>query len=227
MKPVSTKVMRDLDRRATEEFGIPSLLLMENAGRGAADIFSRLEPSKKTRVLIVSGKGNNGGDGFVVARHLYNRGYDVRCLLAAEASELKGDAALNYQIIKRVGIHGVSINKGDPRNPLDFEPLRKLIAESDFLIDALFGVGLDRPLGEPYRSLVDAMNDSQKRILAVDMPSGIHSDTGEVLGIAVKAFVTATLGMPKLGLHQGKGPEYAGRIELVDISLPRNLLEKV
>ena len=228
MKAVTAEEMRALDRRATEEFGIPSLLLMENAGRGIADLICSLSFPK---IIIFSGKGNNGGDGFVAARHLHNRGLQVKVLLLADPAQLKGDAALNFEIISKMKIPVVILMpEVDPKGLLRGESHKILRSAqeamlrdamtADLIVDALFGTGLRAPLEGLEALAVQAMNQPGCRVLAVDIPSGIDSDTGEVRGIAVKAEMTAALGLAKQGLLRGEGPRHAGEIRLLDIGLP-------
>ncbi|MFA6600147.1 MAG: NAD(P)H-hydrate epimerase [Candidatus Omnitrophota bacterium] len=213
MKTVTAAQMQAIDRKAIEGYGIPGLILMENAGRGIAEHI--LETHRAGRVTVFAGKGNNGGDGFVVARHLANRGFTVSVLLLADPRLLKPDPAVNYAIL---GCMKVPCSVVDEKTPPEI--LKAAAAGADILVDALFGTGLERELGGICRSAVEIMNASGKFVVAADMPSGLHSDSGEVLGCAVKATVTATLGVPKTGLFVGSGPEYAGRICVVDIGLP-------
>lgn len=217
MKTVSAAEMQALDRRASEEFGIPSLLLMENAGRGAAELV--FKGAKGGRVLIVCGKGNNGGDGFVAARHLFNRGLHVTILLAAQPSELKGDAALNYAITAKMQIPTVLLDQ-----EIAAKRLAACVVGADFLVDALFGIGLRSAVSGVHETLIQTMNQSGRPILAMDIPSGLDTDDGSVHGIAVKASLTAAMGMAKHGHFRGKGPVYTGQLAVVDIGLPRQLL---
>ncbi len=229
MKTVTRDEMRALDRRASEEFGIPSLLLMENAGRGVADLalserFS--ENRSEGTIVVFCGKGNNGGDGLVAARHLYNRGFAMKVLLFAGPQTLKGDAAVNFQIISKMKIPCVILSEAKDLARF-FAPngaQNDILASSDLIIDALFGVGLHAPLEGMDAKAVDAINQSGRRVLAVDIPSGLDADTGEVRGVAVKASITATLGAVKQGLLRGAGPLHAGKICVVDISLPKELI---
>ena len=226
--------MQAIDRRAAEEFGIPSLLLMENAGRGVAEIVSEIASSasrpprndviasgakQSQSILIFCGKGNNGGDGLVAARHLHNRGFHVHVLLLANLDELKNDAAVNFSIVQRmkIPVQTILVEK-------DLAKIPESLQKSDFVVDALFGIGLRSELEEPFSSAVEAINDSRKKVIAVDIPSGLDADTGQVLGIAVNATATATLGLPKKGLVEREGPLYSGQITVVDIGLPRELL---
>lgn len=219
MKALTASQMQALDRKAIQDYGIPSLLLMENAGRGIAEIVCRI--SKGKRVVVFAGKGNNGGDGLVAARHLFNRGYSVKVLLLGEPGRLKADAALNFKIISRMGIPWEEAGEKTPESALSAAAIN-----AEIILDALFGVGLNTEIGGVYKKAVEAINKSNRTVLAVDIPSGLDADTGEILGCAVRAKVTAALGCPKRGFFQGRGPEYTGRICVVDISLPRQEVRK-
>ncbi|MBI3313297.1 MAG: NAD(P)H-hydrate epimerase [Candidatus Omnitrophica bacterium] len=214
---VTASQMKEIDRRAIEEFAIPSLLLMENAGRGIAElIFHRF---KGRQITIFAGKGNNGGDGLVAARHLHNRGFSVYVLLFAKPENLKDDPALNFKILSKMKIPYLVVE--DSATAQDFLPA---VERTDIILDALFGVGLERPVTGVYAEAIQAINQAGRNVIAADIPSGLHSDTGEVLGIAVKAAMTATLGIPKQGLFSGQGPSFAGKVAVIDIGLPKNLL---
>ncbi|RME74947.1 MAG: NAD(P)H-hydrate epimerase [Planctomycetota bacterium] len=234
LRPRSRAEMRELDRLAIERYGIPGLLLMENAGRGAAEIAlamlegegaggSARRPPRGRGVLVFCGRGNNGGDGFVLARHLHNRGYDVRCYLAARRDALPpgSDAATNAEICRRMRIPLLEHDE-----PADREAMARAIASTELLVDALLGTGARGPVREPYASLIRLLNHRRAPILALDLPSGLDCDTGEILGVAVRAHRTATFGAPKLGFARGRGPDFTGRVDVVDISLPRELLER-
>ncbi len=222
MRQVSADEMRELDQMAMQQYGIPSLLLMENAGRGVSDWirekFGQFKP-QAVSILIFCGKGNNGGDGLVAARHLKNHGFQVQIVLIAFPTTLKEEAAVNFNITSRMHIPTIIIEE-----PMDLRNVPNMINESDIIIDALFGTGLNSPLTDIYHETVKLINESQKKIVAVDVPSGLNSDTGEVLGIAVKANMTATLGLPKKGLYEKAGPEHCGEIRVIDISLPKDIL---
>ncbi|MBN1688508.1 MAG: NAD(P)H-hydrate epimerase [Candidatus Omnitrophica bacterium] len=216
-KSVSAAEMRELDRRAIEEFGIPSLLLMENAGRGISEVIHRNYHGK--RICILVGKGNNGGDGLVVARHLWNHDFQVLVLLFADPEKLNPDPAVNYGIVSKMMIPCEVVTE-----KTDHAWLRGYFERSDVVVDALFGVGLSQPLTGIFEMGVKLANEIAKSVVAVDIPSGLDADTGEVLGCAMKATLTATLGLPKHGLFQGEGPRYAGRVCVVDIGLPKQIL---
>ncbi len=214
---------RELDRRAIEEYGIPALLLMENAGRACADAALEMLTSKREGVLVLCGVGNNGGDGLVVARTLWNRGREVRVLCAGSRARLEAasqEVRTNARLWQGLG------------RPIEFveseETVRVRAAElrtAALLVDALFGTGLARPLAGLQAALVRGMNASLRPILAVDLPSGLDADSGEVLGEAVRAEATVTFVAKKPGIGRGRGPELCGRVRVAEIGIPRFLLE--
>jgi ADP-dependent NAD(P)H-hydrate dehydratase / NAD(P)H-hydrate epimerase len=203
--------MRDLDRATIEEDGVPSLILMERAGQGVfrhlCDWFS---PLARRPVAIVVGKGNNGGDGMVVARYLHEAGAQVHLWLAVEPNEFRGDAAVQWQMICALGIPALPV----PQNP---DPA--LFRDELVLVDALFGTGLQGEVREPYRTLIDAMNRSGRPIVAVDIPSGLDADTGREWGIAIRATYTVTMALPKLGFFLNAGPRCVGTWVAVPIGV--------
>lgn len=215
MKIVTVAQMQNLDRRAIEEAHIPSLTLMEHAGAGVVSAMEEVFGSLAgKRVAILCGKGNNGGDGLVVARHLSRRKARVQVILLAKPSDLSADAKTLYRRFTRS--RGQSPVQASP--PLD--RLGSILAGSDLAVDALLGTGLSSPVTGPYRSAIDAMNKAGCPIIAIDLPSGLHGDTGAVLGEAVRAALTVTFGLPKLGLYVGAGIDHAGTIRVVDIGIP-------
>src|SRR5262249_45419910 len=161
---LSREEVRDVDRRAIEELGVPGVVLMENAGRGAADVLVRL--GCRGPVVICCGKGNNGGDGFVIARHLGNRSISVQALLFSRPEDVTGDAAVNYQIIARAGLP-IQIYAGDS---WDERTLQTELAKAEWIVDALFGTGLTGPVRKPLDRVIAAINAGQARVLAVDIP---------------------------------------------------------
>ena len=214
MKYVTAQRMKQLDQTAITQYGIPSFILMENAGRGIADLAETLLTKARQNVLVVCGKGNNGGDGLVAARHLANRGYSVCVAILAGSNELKDDPKLNYNILRkmRVPIECIT-SKQLPR-------FKTLIQKSNLVLDGIFGVGLKRSVGGFFYDVISILNASKRRILAIDIPSGLHSDSGKVLGIAIRAKATGTLGAPKRGLFVNDGPKCSGKIKVIDISIP-------
>lgn len=219
--PRSRATIREWDRRAIEEYAIPGIVLMENAGAGAARIIRQLTQTDgafRGCCSVLCGPGNNGGDGFVVARHLHNAGLDVRVLLTAPDAYRSGsDAAVNLEILRRMGSVPLEAH---PEPPSD-RVCRSLGAGP--VIDALFGTGLSRPVESPFTKWIDALLESGSPVIALDIPSGLDADSGEVLGTAVKADHTTTFAAAKVGFHKGEGPTRCGRVHVVDIGLPREL----
>jgi len=210
-----------IDKRAIYELGIPGMLLMEEAGRNVAARVLHLAEERRMgrpQVTVVCGKGNNGGDGFVCARKLAMTGaIQVTVIHAGLAEDMEGDALANFVLLKRYPvslIHGVMDDQ-----------VAEALATSDIVVDALFGSGLSRHVEGHHRDLINAMNDCGAYTVAVDLPSGVHSATGEVLGIAVQADFTVTFAAPKPGLYLYPGKGYAGRVDVVDIGIPPMLIE--
>jgi NAD(P)H-hydrate epimerase len=220
MKVVTAAQMQDLDRRSTEEAGIPARLLMERAGSGVvACIQDILGTVKGRRIVIFCGKGNNGGDGFVAARLLKSHQADVVVVALAPPEECRQDAAFMYRRFVRAA--------GKSRvlpftSKLQMAPL---LRESDLVVDALLGTGISSLVTGRYGDAIDGINDSARPVVAVDLPSGLHTDTGEILGRAVKASYTVVFGLPKLGLYQNHGIDLCGRIQIVDIGFPRSYVD--
>jgi NAD(P)H-hydrate epimerase len=217
---LSREEVRALDRRAIEEFGVPGVVLMENAGRGTAELLISL--GIRGRVVLCCGKGNNGGDGFVIARHLDNRGIPVRVLLFARPEDLTGDAAVNYRIIARAGLP-IVIHAG---NPVDDKAVRGDLAAAEWVVDALFGTGLTGGVRKPFDQVIAAINESPAHVLAVDIPSGLDCDTGEPLGPTVRAHHTATFVAMKKGFANPAARQWLGQVHVLDIGAPRRLVEK-
>jgi len=215
MKIVTATQMQTLDRRTITERRVPSLTLMERAGTGAADfIQSRFGPLTGKRITILCGKGNNGGDGLVVARLLRQHRALVTVLLVAPASALSRDAAAMHRRWLRTA--GTAATKPF-RSP---DQAAALLTGSDVIIDALLGTGLSSEVTGTYAQAIRVMNEADRPIVAVDMPSGIHADDGAVLGHAVRATATVTFGLPKLGLYLGAGIDHAGAVHVIDIGIP-------
>ena len=189
---------------------------MENAGRSVSDVIARHYPSCK--VLVFSGKGNNGGDGFVVARHLADRGYQPEIVLLVDPDQLKGDSLANFRIIQAMGIPVMlpsASNEG---------VLMRHCSNADLVVDAIFGTGLNAPVSGVAEIAICAINRSQRPVVSIDIPSGLNADTGEIHGVSVMATRTLTLALPKAGLFLGDGPACAGNVDVVDIGIPRALL---
>jgi hydroxyethylthiazole kinase-like uncharacterized protein yjeF len=218
MKLVTAGEMRELDRRTIEEVGVPSLVLMENAGRGTYQVLRREFPELAGPVTVLAGRGNNGGDGLVVARYLAQDGHPVRVFLLARRDEVKGDAAVNLKIAENLGLEIWEILQEAHLA----EALPRL-ARGALVVDALLGTGLNAPVGGLLARLIEEVNSLAIPVLAVDIPSGLNADTGEVMGVAVKAQVTVTYGCAKLGQILPPGRDYVGRLWRVDIGIPPRL----
>jgi hydroxyethylthiazole kinase-like uncharacterized protein yjeF len=220
MELVTAAEMRALDRAAIEERKIPSLRLMENAGKAVVQEMERQFGRLRGKtVTVVSGKGQNGGDGFVVARLLRRRGCHTRVVLLAAATLLTGDSATTFRKYKQAG--GQTRQVADEASIGGVQPL---ICESEILVDAIFGTGLNAPVQGPAAVVINCMNASGRRIVAIDLPSGLHGDSGEILGTAVQASLTVTLARPKRGLYLGDGPNIAGIIRVADIGIPPEVI---
>jgi len=221
MKLATAEIMRKLDGKAIEEFGIPGLVLMENAARGTVNSMFRHFPGLSTkRVGVLAGRGNNGGDALAVARYLINRGVACQVYLLAAKEEVKGDAAVNLEILQRMGGEVASI-----RNQEAFKAIQERIAANDLLVDGILGTGLKGPVKEFLYDLIAFINSLNRPVVSIDLPSGLDSDSGQILGICIKAALTVTFGLPKRGLLVLPGAKWCGPLELVDISLPRSAVE--
>jgi len=224
-KSCTREQVRDLDRRAIEEYGIPGVVLMENAGRAAAEIAAdMLGDAAGKRAVIFCGKGNNGGDGYVIARHLHNRGVKVSLVLACEQSAIPGDgdAGINLAITRAMGIPLYSVESAG--GAADAAALTR---KADILVDALLGTGLQGDVRDPYLSLIRLINAADAPVLSVDIPSGLDANTGNVLRAAVRATRTATFVLPKRGFYLGEGPSHTGEVAVIDIGMPRELVESL
>jgi ADP-dependent NAD(P)H-hydrate dehydratase / NAD(P)H-hydrate epimerase len=222
MKIVTAAQMKELDRRTIAEAKVLGATLMERAGSGVVEAMGRAAgPLAGKTVTILCGKGNNGGDGFVVARLLRKQRAAVRVLLLAGPGDLSGDAKTMYRrFLSAAGAKSVSAAPSA-------DTIRTSLAQSDLIVDALLGTGLSASVSAPYRTAIEAINEASVPVVAVDLPSGIHADTGAVMGAAVRADMTVTFGLPKLGLYTGAGLDHAGRIEVVDIGIPRAFVESI
>jgi hydroxyethylthiazole kinase-like uncharacterized protein yjeF len=213
---ISAAEIRKMDESAIRDYSMPGLLLMENAGRSVSEIIFR--DYKPCKVLIFAGKGNNGGDGLVVARHLTNHGYSVQLALFEDPVGLKDDPLLNFSIICKMDIPWIRIDA------ISEEEIFSFCKKSELMVDAIFGVGIHSSVRGIFAKAIRAINGSQRPVVSIDIPSGLDADTGLVHGVVVKATKTVTLALPKRGLFEGEGPRYAGKIEVADIGIPRELL---
>lgn len=212
--------VRDVDRRAIEHYGIMGLVLMENAGRNAAQLLLQLGINGS--VIICCGKGNNAGDGFVIARHLENAEVSVTVLLASPSTTLAGDAAVNFGVLQKTGTRIIEPSSTDLVRLWQGE-----LAASDWIVDALLGTGTQGALREPFITAIDAVNAAGKKVLAVDLPSGMDCDTGQSLGRCVRAAHTATFVARKPGFDAPGAAAYTGQIHVIDIGVPNRLLREI
>ena len=218
MRSMSRAEVREFDRHAIDDLGVPGIVLMENAGRQAAEeaAVMLLEVGGR-RAVIVAGRGNNGGDGFVVARHLLTRGYDAEVLLLADPAKLAGDAAVNFKLLAPLRIP-VTVLHDDPSRAA--AQIRDAATRADLVVDALLGTGLEGEVREPYLSAIRAINDCGKQVLAIDIPSGLDANTGRPLGSAVRARSTVTFVAQKKGFLTEEAKSCLGRITVADIGVP-------
>ena len=221
MKLTTAAQMKELDRQAIEERGIPSLDLMERAAAGVAEAALALLPQRpgKCRGAALCGAGNNGGDGIAAARLLFLKGLKIRAFLVGDYEKLTPDA---LEETRRLSECGVELERFDPAD----ESQRAWVLGCDVVVDALFGVGLSRPIGEdtPFAAAVDWMNESRAAVVAADIASGLSADTGAVLGRAVRADRTVTFTLPKIGQAVGEGVLLSGEVEVRDIGIPADLV---
>ena len=215
---LTRQLVRDLDRRAIEEFGVPALVLMENAGRGAAELLLSL--GIHGPVAICCGKGNNGGDGLVMARHLDNQSVPVSVHLFAAPESLSPECAVHWNIVRKAKIAAKVWSEVDP------EALARELGPADWIVDALYGTGLQGPVRPPLDAVIKALSAGSAKVFAVDIPSGLNADTGEPLGEAVRATHTATFVAQKAGFRNPAARAWLGQVHVIDIGAPRVLLKE-
>ena len=221
MKLAEAAVMQGLDRRSIE-LGVPGVVLMENAGKGTVDLLVKQFGDMAGRtVSIVAGPGNNGGDGFVIARHLLQLGAKPYVLCLVDSLKIKGDALINYSIVERL-----EINVAHIKDERDMTKFRTVLGHSAVIVDALFGTGLKRNIDGLFAKAIECMNLSGPPILAVDIPSGLDSDSGKPLGACVNALLTVTYGLAKPGHVTYPGVEYTGLLKVVDIGIPQQIIDE-
>lgn len=217
---LSRRWVREVDRRALAQYGLTGLVLMENAGRGVADLLGSLGPP--ATVTICCGRGNNAGDGFVVARHLEFRGWQVRVVVWAEPAELRGDAGANYAVLAKCGIDLVCC--GSQHDP---GLLNAKLAGASWIVDALLGTGATGEPGPPFDTVIDQLNAHPAQRLAVDLPSGLDCDSGQPTQHTIRAAHTATFVAAKLGFLQPLAAPYLGQVHVLEIGIPRKLLSEI
>ena len=221
MKPLTRAEVRDVDRRAIKEFGLPGIVLMENAGRNAAALLHERAPL--ARVVIACGKGNNAGDGFVMARHLTNLGHHMRLLLACDPAEYRGDAAINWGVVEKAGIVATVLATASR------EEWERALAGADWIVDALLGTGATGAPRGAIATAIEAVNAIAARehagVFGVDLPSGLDCDTGLAPGVCVRANVTGTFVARKVGFDQPAAAQWLGEVHVLDIGVPSQLFQ--
>jgi hydroxyethylthiazole kinase-like uncharacterized protein yjeF len=210
--------VRGFDRWVIDTLGVSGVVLMENAGRSCAELIKeKLQKVKKPKVCIFCGTGNNGGDGYVIARHLLNSGFEVTVVICGDRNKIKGDAKINLDILERLG---QSIKLLDPNSENISAQVSTLTTEADMLVDGLFGTGLYGQLSKEYIRLIESINAQKSPILAVDISSGLDCDTGEPLGAAIRASYTVTFVALKKGLtNMNNAAQYTGEIFIASIGV--------
>lgn len=207
--------VRQVDRRAIEEYGMSGLVLMENAGRGCVEVLQRL--GAKGPVAIACGKGNNAGDGLVMARHLDRCGIEVGVLLCANPAEFSGDALANYQIVQRSGIS---------LHPWQEPAAAAFLERAEWIVDALLGTGASGPPRPPFDEAIRLLNAAQGKKLTIDLPSGLDCDSGTPAEPTFRADHTCTFVAPKIGFANPLAAAFLGQVHVIDIGVPRKLLEE-
>jgi len=223
MRLLTAAEMRAADASAIENFGIPSAVLMENAALGvvkAAEDMSGNVAGKK--IAVFCGAGNNGGDGYAAARHLFNRHASVKVFMLCAPEDLQGDAALNFGILQKMGVETQLVKTESQIN------LMKLsLINCDIIIDALLGTGLTGAVSGKYKAVIDVINSCRCPVIAVDIPSGLNADDGSIHGSCIRADVTVTFAYPKIGMVFAHAGEYVGKLIVADISMPQEIEQEI
>jgi len=219
MYVLTPKEMDDLDRASSAVLGIERLLLMENAGKSVYEILKEEFPLFNNRVVVVAGKGNNGGDGFVAARYLAEMAGELQVYVFADISEIKGLSKKNLDILEKMGVEVVEVKEKIP------EEVAQGISEADIIVDALFGTGFRGEAKGIYGEVINLVNQSDGFVISIDIPSGVNGETGEVKGEAILADLTVAMGFPKLGHYLYPGASYVGELVVAEIGIPQMLAE--
>ncbi len=218
---VTAKQMQEMDRQAIESFGIPGLVLMENAGRGSFDfLLEKFRDVKRKKVAVFAGRGNNGGDGFVIARYLMEQGIAVTCFLLSLKEKVQGDAKINMDLAIKLCDRSKTSQIIEIPDAGKFKQYKTRIIHHDLFIDAILGTGLNSNVRGLFKDIIELINSSRQPVFSVDIPSGLNSDTGQPLGVSVKADATATFAFAKKGNILYPGNVYTGELKIIDIGIP-------
>jgi ADP-dependent NAD(P)H-hydrate dehydratase / NAD(P)H-hydrate epimerase len=218
---VTAAQMQEMDRRTIQDFGIPGRVLMESAGRGATHVFlKRIYSQGPGPVGVLAGRGNNGGDGFVMARYLAQRNIPVKVFLLGETAALRGDAAANQRLLSLMNVPVIEMPDDHALAACQNEMNRQI-----YWVDAIFGTGLNADVSGYPRKVIEFINTRQRPVLAVDIPSGLNADTGQPCGICIQAAATATFAYAKIGHVCYPGAQYCGPVDVIDIGIPPGMLQ--
>lgn len=218
MKAVTAEQMRRIDRATSSDIGIPSIVLMENAAREVCKVCVReVSGIEEPKAIIFAGKGNNGGDGFALARLLKDRGINCQIVFLFDRNNFSEDAETNYNIALKCGVNIIT----------DFTEAVIETGRSDIVIDAILGTGISRPVEGIYASVIEMINTYAKKVISIDIPSGVNSDDGRVMGMAVNADITVTFALPKIGMLLYPGASYCGKIEIANISIQPSTISEM
>ncbi len=222
MKPhiLNRRQVREVDRRAVQQYGMSGLVLMENAGRGVVDVLCHLGVNGP--IVLACGKGNNAGDGFVIARHLDIRSLDVRVLLWIDPEQFTGDARANFEILKQTDVPIQRMDAANAHRQID-----AVLSRADWIVDALLGTGARGEPRSPFDVAIDRLNLASARRLAVDVPSGFDCDTGMAARHAFRADHTCTFVASKPGFDMAGAERFTGQIHVLDIGVPAKLIDEV
>lgn len=222
MKVVTPLQMREIDSYTIKSMGIPGTVLMENAAIRAVDqIISDLSDVRDKHIYLFAGKGNNGGDAFAIARHLCNKGAKTVVFVLARKKDISGDARVNLDILDNIGVETIEVTDGS-----GLKDISKRIERADLIVDGIFGTGLKGVIEGYIGDIVRLINEKRVPVLAIDIPSGINGETGEICGVCINAYKTVTFGFPKLGHFLHPGCEYVGELVVADISIPHSVTQK-
>lgn len=220
---VTAKEMQTMDRQTIDTSGIPGQILMENAGRGATQmLLEKFQALSQKRIGILSGRGNNGGDGFVMARYLAESSHRVCVYLLSEKSKVKGDAKTNLMLLDSLEVPVVEVP-----DKKSFQSRMTAIRHEDIWIDAILGTGLTSDVRGYFKDVIEFINQSRKPVFAVDIPSGLNSDTGRPRGVCIRAHATATFGFAKIGHLLYPGADCTGDLGIIDIGIPPHIVREI